>query len=213
MNDVKYVTCKLCGYERAVEYISEVFMPVPKADSVKLLSSDVECPHCQDEYHSSDDPDLEKKVKDVESRSFATMLNDLVEKNGFQMATVERAYGIPYRTLSRWKTQGVSTKADLALIRVSHDFPFLITHAANGYKKEDRLRLALEFVKDGYRAQGIDIEHTIVSKTRIQITAVATYTSDHLSKQIFGESVSISGSDRIYGTSPYLPIEVPVSNR
>lgn len=64
------------------------------------------------------------------------IINDFV-KAGYSMAYMERALGLPMRTMARWK-KGSYAKADLALMKVLKAFPWMIKVADEQFKDSQR---------------------------------------------------------------------------
>ena len=68
-----------------------------------------------------------------ERQSIEPMLEHL-SNEGYSMAAIERAFGLPQRTISRWKSNKELTATGLALLRVIRTYPWIIDVADSKYE-------------------------------------------------------------------------------
>ena len=95
----------------------------------------VKCMVCDYEGTASEDndKDIEKAVSALNEIYVDEALN-FFEENKINFAGIERAIGLPQRTLTKWKNKNsMPTAAGIALLKYLHTFPWLIEVAENKF--------------------------------------------------------------------------------
>ena len=121
------------------------------------------CDECG--YEINDDMDgsryrelYEKSV----SGSISTILN-LLRQVGYSMIATERILGLPFRTLSRWKTSGRPSASGTALLRFLATFPWMLEIADNNFEEE--------FAKNLLMVEGGKIFNEKLTRSNVGITS------------------------------------------
>ena len=121
------------------------------------------CAEC--EYEISDDADgaryralYEKSV----SESIPAILDSL-NQFGYSMVATERILELPFRTLSRWKTNGKPSAGGTALLRLLATFPWLLEVADNNYEET--------FAKDLLMVEGAKVFNEKLTQNDIGMTS------------------------------------------
>ncbi len=96
-----------------------------------------------EEYLPSNDRTIERALSDLKKASMVHLLNDL-NSSGLTNAYMERALGLPARTLARWKNEAsiMPSAAGHALMRLIRTFPWLLQVAEEGFD-EKKARILL----------------------------------------------------------------------
>jgi len=109
----------------------------------------IEAPTCRtcgfEEYLPSKDQTIERALSDLKKASMVHLLNDL-NSSGLTNAYMERALGLPARTLARWKNEAslMPSAAGHALMRLIWTFPWLLQVAEAGFDEQKAQILLLK---------------------------------------------------------------------
>jgi DNA-binding transcriptional regulator YiaG len=99
------------------------------------------------DFALTNDSKFEVAQKNAQIHSMKAMVEGLSEEKDISMAYFERAFELPVRTLTRWKTGDFSSAA-LALLRTVRTYPFIVDVAASGFDPDfARRQLYLEGAK------------------------------------------------------------------
>lgn len=161
------LTCPFCGsgdikFEKNVQKDK---LPLGQEFSYEKVIH--ECNQCGERGEFSDENDevyLEAKEVAIKS-SLESILTNFSEK-GFSMVYIERALDLSHRTLSRWKSQGISASG-LALMRMIHTFPWLLEVADKDYDRiyanKELVNQAMEVFSAFTNSQNIVTNFTVNS--------------------------------------------------
>lgn len=139
--------CAICGSKNVEIEIVSHNLPVQKADAITVINRVVHCHDCGMEIETTDNEDAIKALyHKAEHLSIERMLDDL-QQLGYAQSAIEKAFGLPSRTLSKWKTQGSFSRAGLSLLRIAHTFPFVVFTAAHGYSDDAKLVSMTDYIK------------------------------------------------------------------
>lgn len=156
--------CASCGSGRLEHRKVQRQIVVPFASPISFEASISKCLDCEFESESVDDVELGRMLDGAKKASVHSMLHKLSESSRHGMAHIERALGLPARTIMRWKGGDISAGA-LALLRLVATFPWLIEVADSGFDPViARQKLAQE---------GVNEELTIVNRQAIQPATIA----------------------------------------
>lgn len=128
------VQCPACGSD-SVETVSiPESYTAPYGPNVNYCVVEHRCLTCdtQGDFLSANDAVIENAIKHSDEESIGRMLSALGER-GYSMASIERAFRLPARTLFRWKAEKACSSAGLALLRVVRTYPWLVGVAESGF--------------------------------------------------------------------------------
>lgn len=133
--------CPACGHtklEMRVERRSYSVHFGPNAEFDEKVHA---CKQCSFEWGDADDTPVIEALARADKQAAVWIIARL-EEQGISNAYLERACGLPQRTLARWKTGEVSAAA-VALLRFLITFPWLLRVADGNYDP----KLARKFVR------------------------------------------------------------------
>lgn len=158
--------CPSCGEEiNSERQISRAV----KIDYFQVLSIDynlVNCDVCgfSGPIDESDERSFELEKKKSDDITLRKLIEEVSAKEG-SASNVERSFGLPPRTLNRWKNQGGSAAA-LALMKLIRTYSWLTKVAEQGYepsfaKMENFTQAAIQISKDRRGALGSPLEYSM----------------------------------------------------
>jgi len=143
MNEKKL--CPLCGSDK-LEYITS--KETIQGDMDHELITDkkyVKCTECSSEgdFFDENEEVIEKALTKLNETYINEVLDFFSEKN-ISFAGIERAVGLPQRTLTKWKN-GISTPtaAGVALLKYLRTFPWLIEVAEHKFNYDIAQKILL----------------------------------------------------------------------
>jgi hypothetical protein len=126
-------SCSFCSstdFSREAKYKTS---SLPDGSTFKYLSDRTICENCG--VVASEDRSNYNLAFEAAKKSSLESICTSLSVEGFKIAFVERALGLPQRTIGRWKSQGCSASA-MALMNMVRTFPFLVHVADHNYSKE-----------------------------------------------------------------------------
>ena len=100
-------------------------------------------------------------LKEANKHSIESILQYLSDFDG-SMARIERSLGLAQRTLSRWKTQGVSASG-IALMRIIRTYPWILDVADEDfnemYANQELIKQAAVVIYKYSKPESIDVSH------------------------------------------------------
>lgn len=165
--------CSYCGSDALVikDEILELSEPFSRKGSITIKV--VKCNTCGfEEDDVNNDLVIQEELALLKQSSMVNILNYLNE-NGCTNASMERALGLPARTLARWKNESTifPSAAALALMRIVRTFPWMLQVADCQFDKE--------------KTRSIFLSHATTELTRIKSqikywdVSTRTYTSEN----------------------------------
>jgi len=151
MNDS--VTCPACGSSDIATSRLDASLPVPMAEPV-IYSERVDlCGACgtEGDFARENDATVEAALAAAGKRSARAIIESLAA-DGISMAYFERAFGLPQRTMARWKA-GECSAGSLALLRVVRSYPWVLRVAERSFSERvARKELVRASASSGVRA-------------------------------------------------------------
>jgi len=127
--------CPVCGSDRLERVVQKETI---NGDMGKELIADIphiKCLECGSEgdFYNENEEVVEKAISKINTACIEDALNFFSEKN-ISFAGIERAVGLPQRTLTKWKN-GISspTASGIALLKYLRTFPWLIDVAEHKF--------------------------------------------------------------------------------
>lgn len=123
----KKVICPACGSENVSVTTQKKELKVPFAPVQYYEVHVDQCHDCELEgdFFNANTEVVANALVAARKESAISMMNYLIEKNGFGMAHMERVLELPQRTMMRWKTGDCSAGA-LALLRIISTYPWTL---------------------------------------------------------------------------------------
>lgn len=176
--------CPFCGSDdiKIKKTVQEEKLPLDQEFSYEKVTH--VCNQCSESGEFSDENDkayLEAREVAIKY-SLESILSNFSEK-GFSLVYIERALDLSHRTLSRWKSQGISASG-LALMRMVHTFPWLLKVADKDYDRiyanKELVNQAMEVFSAFTNSQNIatNITRVISSQGDLKVSATFTKTID-----------------------------------
>lgn len=171
--------CPFCGSDdiKIKKTVQEEKLPLDQEFSYEKVTH--VCNQCGESGEFSDENDkayLEAREVAIKY-SLESILSNFSEK-GFSLVYIERALDLSHRTLSRWKSQGISASG-LALMRMIHTFPWLLEVADKdydrGYANKKLVNQAMEVLSAIANSQNI-VTSCTVSSSQGNLKVSATFT-------------------------------------
>lgn len=125
---MKKIICSYCGRETISIKKYEIELSEPYSDTSTVTIQEKVCSHCGFiEEDKNNDPVIQKELSALKRASMVTML-DTLNAMRHTNASMERALGLPARTLARWKNQqSMSPSASgIALMRIIRTYPWIL---------------------------------------------------------------------------------------
>ena len=130
------IECPVCGSTNTQKRTSSSSVQVLYGPSVTYVTIENQCRDCGEEgdFDAENDNQIEHALESSKKASVTPMLNALAAQ-GISNAYLERALGLPTRTVARWKNGELSSSA-LALLRIVRTFPWILEVADNGFSQD-----------------------------------------------------------------------------
>ena len=164
--------CSYCGSNELFIRNEVIELSEPFSKTSSIMIKKVVCATCGfEEEDESNDFVIQEESAVLKRSSMVSILTSLNEQ-GHSNASMERALGLPARTLARWKNESAITPSasGLALMRIIRTFPWMLQVADCKFDQE--------------KARTIFLSHATTELTRItsQIkdwdVSTRTYTSE-----------------------------------
>lgn len=176
--------CPSCNSKR-IESRNEIrIIPMPFAKPIEHNEVIDHCLDCdmEGDFLEVNENNLPAIIEAAKKESAKLMINDLVENHGLSMSYMERAFDLPMRTMTRWKSGDISAAA-LGLLRLMKTYPWLVEVADSQYDKVFAThRLAMESINAMKEFAGMcnwDTQLTLnrsESASRKSVDAVLSFT-------------------------------------
>lgn len=129
--------CPACGSTSLTVSERTEKLSVPYGPKIECRLEDARCLACgeQGDFRGVNDEHLDAAIVASEKASIESMLAFLVSA-GQSNAYIERVFGLPMRTIARWKN-GNASAAPVALLRLLRTFPWLSVVAESGFDAKE----------------------------------------------------------------------------
>lgn len=131
----KKLICPECGSDRIKSNEESLKIKAPYGPEIEVIINNDYCTKCEFEgdLKEQNDAIIKKALKKSAKDSIDDILNYLNSK-GYNFAEVERACGLPQRTLSKWKNAiSNPTATGYILLRIIRTYPWIIDVAINKF--------------------------------------------------------------------------------
>jgi hypothetical protein len=120
------IICPVCGSKDLEKLVDQKSHQLTLGGDFQYMEEYYKCNICKE---AGDFANIGNYAfKEAEERALKELVPNLIEDlshHGISMARFERAFELPQRTLTRWKT-GDFSSAGVALLRVVKTFPFVV---------------------------------------------------------------------------------------
>jgi hypothetical protein len=124
-NKSEKLLCAVCGSENVTITEHAETHDIPYGEPVVIKTVIHVCKDCGAEIDATQDTARLTALVEAQKTAIDRMLGFLSE-SGYTLSNIERALGLPQRTLSRWKGGQDPSAAGLALLRIIRTYPWVI---------------------------------------------------------------------------------------
>jgi transposase-like protein len=155
MDIIKNKSCELCGSEHIEHCEAPHTAPVPySSNGATYVQKTIVCYDCGAEIDDTDDEDI-KKAYDIANQGAIQEILKFFTDQGHSLASIERALGLPQRTISRWKGKSDLSSVGLALLRVIRTFPWILDVAEKKYERGHAAEIMIVNAVQTMRKKGL----------------------------------------------------------
>lgn len=132
----KEINCPACGSININSRHEIRLIPVPFAPTIEHDEVVNLCCDCgmEGDFLRENRVRLPAIIEAAKKESAKRIINDLVEDEKLSMSYMERAFDLPMRTMTRWKSGDISA-AGVSLLRLIRTYPWLVEIADSQYDK------------------------------------------------------------------------------
>jgi DNA-directed RNA polymerase subunit RPC12/RpoP len=129
------IECPVCGSKDIQSENIEEKTLLPFGQSFTFTKPMYTCNECgeEGEFTEEGDENYLKALEVAKRESLGTIVEGL-NSNGYSLAYMERALQLSQRTLSQWKSKGI-TSSGMALMRIVNTYPWILKVADANYDK------------------------------------------------------------------------------
>lgn len=164
------VICSYCGKETVSIEEHEIELSEPYGGSSTVKIKEKVCNHCGfSEDDDRNDIVIQKELSALKRISMVKVL-DALNSMGHTTASMERALGLPARTLARWKNeQSMSPSASgIALMRIIRTFPWILAVADMQFDHEAARNILLQnAANELVKIRSEHLEYEVTSSAQI----------------------------------------------
>jgi hypothetical protein len=124
--------CVVCGSSNVKAVQAEQCMPVPYGPMARVTVTTHACADCGEQIDATRDTEREAALSLALKASVEGILTHLCATE-WSLVAIERALGLPARTLSRWKAGQDPSAAGVALLRIVRTYPWVLEVADSRY--------------------------------------------------------------------------------
>lgn len=138
--------CPVCGSPDIKEEKVVVALEEPFGGQANVETHEVVCSVCgsRGDFFNENEEIMDNAYKSLKQKSIENILNDFIDHR-VSMAGIERALGIPQRTLTKWKNgTSAPTASGLALMRFLRLFPWLLGVAETKYDYNEAQKIHIK---------------------------------------------------------------------
>lgn len=130
------IICPVCGSDNlASETVTQQYS-LPFSAQYSYDEKNDQCLDCEAEGDFSEHGESPKYLEVIEGAKQESILNmiHLLHENGYTMSALERAFELPFRTLTQWKQKKNCSAAGLALMRILATYPWVVEVAERRFE-------------------------------------------------------------------------------
>jgi DNA-binding transcriptional regulator YiaG len=127
--------CPACGSIDIIDEKKSILIKEPFGGQNNIEIHENICSLCgsRGDFFNQNETLIDETIKKLKQKSIENILNDFIDSK-MSMSSIERALGIPQRTLTKWKNRtNVPSSTGIALMRFIKLFPWLLEIAENKY--------------------------------------------------------------------------------
>ncbi len=134
MNNTNHIQCPACGSDDLITLTEEKSHQLTLGGEFNYLETMYKCSVCEEEgdFGNKNDDAYALAEQQALKIQIPLLIESLSSEYKVSMAQFERAFELPQRTLTRWKT-GDFSSAGIALLRTVKTFPWLVKVAENKF--------------------------------------------------------------------------------
>jgi len=130
------VICPACGSHEVIRSEKESFSQLTLGETFSFREINYKCASCKEEGDFLAETDKNYiAAEKIAQKELVKKILEKIHAAGITMATFERVFELPARTLTRWKNGDFSSSA-LALLRIVITYPWMMEVAENKFEKE-----------------------------------------------------------------------------
>ena len=155
MNDKK---CPICGIGELEIIPDEIKLSDTFGGELILTVNIYKCTTCESEgdFFNKNEKIIASAYEDLNNKAVHSILESL-RTDKIKMAGIERALGLPQRTITKWKNNVSKPSASaLAMLKFIRTFPWLLEVADNGFEPQKAQRIAFSAIISTAGYTGID---------------------------------------------------------
>jgi uncharacterized protein (DUF2384 family) len=138
------IICTYCGKDAVSIEEHEIELSEPYGGSSTVKIKEKVCRHCGFvEDDGSNDPVIQKELSMLKRISMVNVLDEL-NAMGHTTASMERASGLPARTIARWKNELSPSASAIALMRIIRTYPWALAVADMHFDHEAARNILLQ---------------------------------------------------------------------
>ncbi len=138
--------CPVCGSSDIKDEKVDVILEEPFGGTATVETHEIVCSVCgsRGDFFNENEEILEDTYKLLKQRSIENILHDFANHK-ISMSGIERALGIPQRTLTKWKNGNASPSATgIALMRFVRLFPWMLHVAETKYDYNEAQKIHIK---------------------------------------------------------------------
>jgi DNA-binding transcriptional regulator YiaG len=159
--------CPACGSIDIIDQKKSILIKEPFGGQDNIEIHENICSLCgsRGDFFNQNEPLIDETIKKLKQKSIENILNYFIDIK-ISMSSIERALGIPQRTLTKWKNRtNVPSSTGIALMRFIKLFPWLLEVAENKYDYSEAQKIhinaaiqkllpAIDFCKEDFVEAG-----------------------------------------------------------
>lgn len=138
--------CPVCGSPGIKDEQKTIVLEEPFGGQAIVDTHENVCPICgaRGDLFDQNEEVIDNTYKALKQKSIENILNDFTEHK-ISMSGIERALGLPQRTLSKWKNGNAAPSATgLALMRFVRLFPWMLVVAEEKYDFNEAQKIHIQ---------------------------------------------------------------------
>jgi len=179
------IICPACGSDKVKRSEQESFGQLTLGEKFSFKEINYQCGACGEEgdFLTETDKNYLTAQKSAQLKLVKTIIENLSHSN-ISMATFERVFELPARTLTRWKNGDFSASA-LALLRIIVTYPWITEVAEHRFEKNlKNIALMKEAVNELNKAFAMHLQSPSINKIDITSDSGTTFFNAIISEAI-----------------------------
>lgn len=177
LESVNKKMCPVCGSGNLDEEFSQIAIKEPFAEEEIVKVKEYSCPVCNStgDLFNENDAIIEEAHLRLRQKSVENILNDFLQHK-VSMSSLERALGLPQRTLTKWKNELANPSASgVALLRFLRLFPWLIEAAENHFDYDTAKKIHIQAAVSQFLSKINFTEDTSIEATVVRSKKAALF--------------------------------------